>query len=204
MTIATPYKIYRYVDPEFAIDRAHPPISIIFPDQLLRSLPKQTTILDGEKINSTWYDRWDETNGFQEPIVKIDYVYNRDVTGYLISKDKTVSWYLEDDTLSEITQSDTLPMTNNTDKLNEIRDRRALVVAEVKGLAEDIGLSAGIKDMYTTYSTEINQYVEAGSADFKDAILADTTYTWLDNNTVTPPIVTIRTFLVVKFSVGLV
>lgn len=197
------YKIYRYVEPELAVDREHPPVSIIFPDSLTRALPKSATILDGEKINQTWYDSWDDTNGFQDPIVKVDYVYNRDVDGYLESVTKTVSWGLEDDTYSPLTQVDIIPATNNTEKQAEIRQRRANVVSEVKGLAIDIGLAQGIKDIYGTYALEVGKYVESGLPDLKDAITADTTYTWLDNNTVSPPIIPIRTFLVAKFSVGL-
>lgn len=199
----TDFKIYRYINPEFA---AHPddfPGHIIFPDSLNKSLPKQNTILDGERINSTWYDSWDNTNGFQDEIVKIDYVFFRDTDGFLEHKVKTVSWQLENDTWSPITQTDTIPVTSNTDRLEEIRKRRANVVVEVKGLAQDIGLAQGIKDIYNTYMNEVSLYIEAGEPDLKDAILADTTHTWLDNLTPYPPIIPIRTFLVAKFSVAL-
>lgn len=200
----TKFKIYRYVEPEQAIQKDHFPVSIIFPDNLIKALPKSITILDGERINSTWYDRWDSVNGFQEPIVKIDYVFNRDTDGYLISKDKTVSWMLEDDTWSPLTQFDVLPVTNNTEKLAEIKKRRANVIAEVEGLAQDIGLGQGIKDIYNTYMNEVSLYLNAGEPDLKDAIDADTTYPWLDGLTVNPPIITIRQFLVAKFSIGVI
>ena len=196
------YKIYRYIEPQnhpLSLD-VHPG-SIIFPDQLNRHLPKKAFIALGERVKTIYFDRLSHDGVFEEPVIKIEYKFNRDDSGLLIDKQRTISWRTEDDTWSEETQTDVIPVTSNAEKLTEIKRRRANIVTEVSGLSKDIGLSSALGDLYSRYTLEIEQYTQSGLPSLKDAIANNTDLTWLDQPTSNPNI-SVRQFLMNYFSIG--
>ena len=177
----SPFKIYRYTD-GFE-DPFAKPNSIIFPDSLSKHLPKKPTYSLGEKVGSTYYDRYEASN-YVEPIVNIDYVYNRDSSGLLVTKDRTISWYLENGELSLQTQQDSIPYTELSTQLKEIAQRRDNVINELKTLATlystpQLNLAEKIPEILRTYQIEKSAYVDGGSPSFGIAIESDTS-PWLD------------------------
>ena len=195
------YKIYRYLEPwQVNSDLSVYPSSIIFPDSLNRHLPKKTFVALGERVKTIYFDRFVD-NKFIEPIIKIDYSFNRDQRGLLIDKQRIISWRLEDDTWSDQTQTDIIPVTSNAEKLTEIKRRRGNIVTEVAGLSKDIGLNEALTDLYDRYAIEINQYGESGLPNLRDAIANNTDLTWLDRSTSNPN-VNVRQFLISYFSIG--
>lgn len=196
------YKIYRYIEPW-----QHPgsldihPGHIIFPNSLNRHLPKKSFIALGERVKTIYFDAIEDKR-FAEPIIKIDYRFNRDDRGLLIDKQRTISWRLEDDTWSKETQLDTIPVTSNAEKLTEIKRRRSNIVTEVAGLSRDIGLESALTDLYSRYALEISKYKESGLSELRNAIASNTDLTWLDRQTSNPN-VSVRQFLMNYFSIGL-
>ena len=196
------YKIYRYLEPwQVPHSLSIHPGSIIFPDSLNKHLPKKTFIALGERVKTIYFDRF--TGGvFIEPVIKIEYKFNRDERGLLIDKQRTISWRTEDDVWSEETQTDVIPITSNAEKLTEIKRRRANIVTEVSGLSKDIGLSSALSDLYSRYVLEIEQYVQSGLPSLSNAIANNTDLPWLDQPTSNPN-VSVRQFLMNYFSIGL-
>lgn len=196
------YKIYRYIPLEqIPYSLSVHPGSIIFPDGLNRNLPKKTFIALGERVKTIYFDRYIDDR-FTEPIIKIDYTFNRDDRGLLIDKQRIISWRLEDETWSHWTQTDVIPVTSNAEKLAEIKRRRTNIVSEVAGLSKDIGLLSAIGDLYSRYALQINKYIESGLPDLRNAIGSNTDLSWLDNQTSNPN-VTVRQFLMNYFSIGI-
>lgn len=199
---STDYKIYRYVEPwQLPPSLDIHPGHIVFPETLSRNLPKKQFIALGERVKTIFFDRF-EDNVFVEPIIKIDYRFNRDEYGLLKNKEQTISWRLEDETWSEQRQHDVIPVTSNEKKLQEIKRRRKNIVDEVAGLSKDIGLKSALTDLYARYFKEINLYVDSGLPDFAEALSQNEDLDWLDNPT-TNSKVTVRQFLIRYFSIGL-
>ena len=195
------YKIYRYIEPwQLPQSLDIHPGHIIFPESLNKNLPKKQFIALGERVKTIFFARFEE-NVFVEPIVKIDYRFNRDESGLLNNKVRTIQWRLSDDTWSERKQTDVIPVTSNENKLREIKRRRRNIVSEVAGLSKDIGLESALTDLYSRYAIEINQYLESGLPSLRDAIASNTDLSWLDRETSNPN-VTVRQFLVKYFSIG--
>ena len=196
---APKYKLYRYVAGEK--DPYLHPGSIIFPENLTKHLPKKQFIALGERIKTIYFDRF-EVDTFIEPIIKVDYKFNRDSEGYMLSKERTISWRTEDNRWSDRIQYDVIPITSNQQKLAEIERRRNNIIDEVAGLSRDIGLKSALADLYYRYVTEINLYIKSGSSSLAIAIKNNVDLEWLENPTPSNPNKTVRQFLVEYFSIG--
>lgn len=195
------YKIYRYIEPwQLPGNLSVHPGHIVFPDSLTKHLPKKIFIALGERVKTIYFDRLEDQK-FIEPIIKIEYKFNRDERGLLIDKQRTISWRLENEIWSGETKTDTIPVTSNAEKLTEIKRRRANVVTEVSGLSKDIGLSSALGDLYSRYVIEIEQYTQSGLPNLRDAIANNTDLSWLDQPTSNPN-VSVRQFLINYFSIG--
>ena len=101
------FLIYNYINPEHHPESiAQFPGHIIFPQQLNRiGIPKETTIFLGERIKSVYYDRIDEEGNYQDPFIKVDYVFGRNEKGLVLSKGTTISYMLDTGEWSDQTKS---------------------------------------------------------------------------------------------------
>ena len=196
------YKIYRYLEPwQLPPSLDIHPGHIVFPDSLNRNLPKKQFIALGERRKTIFFDRF-EDDKFIDPVIKVDYRFNRDEAGLLKSKERSISWQLEDNTWSKKAQEDIIPVISNEKKLQEIKRRRRNIVDEVAGLSVDIGLESALTDLYARYYREISLYVDSGLLDFKEALNNNTDLYWLDRPTPSNSKITVRQFLTNYFSVG--
>ena len=196
------FKIYRYVDPDFLplCLRVHPGW-LIFPEGLNKNLPKKHFIALGERVKTIFFDRY-EDGRFIDPIIKIDYKFNRDEFGYLVEREKTVSWQLENNSWATRTQLDIIPVSSNQEKISELKKRRQNIVDEVAGLSKKIGLGTALTDLYKRYFKEIELYTQSGLDDFAIALNKNTDLPWLERPTSNPNI-SVRDFLINYFSIGL-
>lgn len=179
------YKIYRYVAPEnLPASLTLSPKNIIFPQQLDRNLPKKPPkIVYGERVQSVYCDRY-EGGEFHEPIIKVDYQFFRDESGFVQQKQRTISWMLESGEWSSNTKADLIPIAGELAQLAEIKRRRSNIVDELKSLAkkystEQIPLTDKIREVFEANQVLINSYIDAGSPQFRDAI-ASSKESWLD------------------------
>lgn len=178
------YKIYRYRQPwQLPPSLDIHPGDIIFPEQLNRDLPKQTIIELGERRQSIYYDRYRDGE-YLDPIIKVDYVFNRDERGFVFEKVRTISWCLEDGTWSQQTQKDFIPVVSQAEQITELKRRRENIINELKGLAKkysttQLPLEAKILEVFEANQVLINSYIDAGSPKFRDAI-SISTEPWLD------------------------
>lgn len=178
------YKIYRYIDPEDQPQNlSKHPGSIIFPDQLNRNLPKRTDIILGERRRTTYFDRY-ENDQFIEPIIEINYHFERDQQGLVFEKMRSIAWMLESEAWSEETQVDYIPVVGAAEKLAEIKRRRYNIISELKGLAKKFStaenqLERRILEIFEENQLLINTYIDAGSSKFRNAI-QNSDQAWLD------------------------
>ena len=193
------YKIYRYVNKP--VDSYAHPGSIIFPENLNKHLPKKQFIALGERRKTIYFDRVEE-GIYQEPIIKVDYKFNRDELGYLFSKEREISWRLEDDTWSDEVQLDLIPVASSQERLDEIKRRRSNIILEAAGLSKDIGLETAMSELYDKYLTEIELYKNSGSPSFARALEEDRELSWLDEPTPANPKETVREFLMRYFLIA--
>lgn len=198
------YKIYDllYEVPPLDVKQKFPG-SIVFPEQLSVNLHKVNKKSYGALVSAHYYKSYDPLlMEAKEPIVKIEYTYNRSPKYLLESKVRTISWMLSDDTWSSQTQVDTLYCTTESEKLIEIKALRSSVVDEAEALAKELKLWPYVKPLFERYIKEINLYKEAGSRLFSDMIRDDVENSaWLDLPTRDGKM-TIRAFLMNFFLIG--
>ena len=200
------FKLYDFVEPEMATDRFKPPHPILIPQQLSADLFPHKEFVWGERVSTTWYATFDmETQSFKDPVVKMSYRFDRDEEGLLVGRKITISWTYRDGTWSEETKSRYTHIIDSEYKLGEIKKRRQNVISELKGSARDTGLGSAITMLFDDYLIEVQKYVEAGSTDMRDAIMAKEAvdaYAWLNAPTRVEGI-TVRQHLAYAFGIGI-
>ena len=197
------FKLYNYVEPELATDRYHIPTHIIIPENLSTDLYPNKTMELGERIATTWYSSY-ENGEFSDPIVKMEYQFDRDSEGLLTGRKITLNYMLKDGTWSEETKSRYKYVINTDDKLREIKQRRNNIVNDCKARAADFGISGAIGQLFDTFLAEIALYQESGSPKFRDALKVESReeFSWLDTELDASLGGSIRNLLVFMFSIG--
>lgn len=188
------YLIYKYIE---ADDPYRFPGYIVFPDSLDTYLPKKQKIVYGERTQTIYFDA--VTN---ESVIQVDYKFNRDAKGLLISNERSISFHLEDGSIAEQKKVHLIPVASQNEQLEELKRRRTNIVAEVQSLALSFNLIKEMNELYDTQSISILRYQETGSPLFKNFLQSDTTRNWLKAPS-TVPGKTIRDILVGYFSIGL-
>lgn len=175
------YKIYAFVPLEdMPTSLSTPPFAVDFKTGLVTNLLKETVIFRGERINSSYYAKYNQAlQELENLILKVDYTFDRDEEGLLVRKTKLISWMLEDGTWGDSTKKEVSYMIDEREKLREIKIRRSNLVDELKGLGRQVGLSEKLIPFFEEYQVLINQYVDSGSHNLRDAIAASQE-AWLD------------------------
>ena len=97
------YQIYHYVPEGIYTPAATPPYGIDFTTGLSVRLHPVRTLVLGELIECVHYAAFDAmTQTPTTPIVKENWEYFRDATGYATHRIHTIAWYFEDGTLDEV------------------------------------------------------------------------------------------------------
>lgn len=139
-------------------------------------LPKEETEQFGLKIATTWYAEYDEANGYQTPLAKVDRQITFEIgTGLPNSILKSLSFKFTDGTWSD-PETWREPIRKPKKFLKVMRGR---AIDELEDLASKFELRERILDLYEQYQAEIALFIDAGSPRFRDAI-ASSTDAWLD------------------------
>lgn len=189
---ATPFtdedcKIYDYLN-DFRGDKTAAPKTVDYVRGLTIKLFPKRTMVQGEIQKVEWYS--DEA--LTDKIVQADIVYARDTAGFADSRTTTRTWYRKDGSAHPDTKlSKKLYSTEPMAKVAEGKRRRGNIIDHVEAnvagmlLATETGDEQTILDMgrnfINTYQSEIAVFIEASRQDIHAAVLADTTYAWLDN-----------------------
>jgi len=199
--------------------------------ELTQSLIPIRTVTKGEVTQVDWYKSLDENNAPQDKVIRVEVVYNRDASGFAISRTTTRTWINIDESDNEenkITHKHYF--VNPSDQIDEGVKRRSLLVKSIQfpvlqGMMEvlmPLGFDKGTvilkgRDFMDEYETEFNKFVDNSSSindpadpNFgKKSIVVKieeenkANYVqWLDS---APPVfgggITIRQYLVNEFSI---
>jgi hypothetical protein len=184
------------------------PVDIDFKTGLSVDLYKDVVMSEGAPVAKTYYlDATIDENGvvtYSNPIVKIEYTFERDAISLAISCTQKFKWYDTDGVLSteykEVKDYYTYP-----EKIAEAELRRSNIIADVKvkviGLlmlteqitqpeAADLG-----RPFLAAYKNDIYNYIDEANTGFATAVTnaSAETYPWLENQT--PYSCTIREFI---------
>lgn len=175
LIISTPtYKLYKYLYGEY--DETQFPGDIPFN---IHGLRKIETINFGLRSLSLYTDPENET----DEVVKVEYTFVKDPGLPTMNyRDRIISLKLSDDTWSTETKRIRKYYTSNFQKEEEIEYRRHNVIEQLKSIADDLGIHEYIIQLFDLYHQESYKYVAGGSLDLRDAINADTTLPWLNEN----------------------
>ena len=139
-------------------------------DMRMFGLNQLPVIRFGHKVSTIYYKNIDYT----EPIFKCDRVANYE-NGQPVSLTRTPAFRKSNGSWGgSFTYTVAI-----YDPLAFWQKRRSRIIAELKKLAADTGLSAQILPVFEEYQTLVNSYRDAGSTKFRDAI-ANSSATWLD------------------------
>ena len=197
------YKIYDLIDGDF--DRERLPIDIDFKTGLNTILYQETVMDHGAPVYKQYYtDATVNNDGsvtYSNPIVRIDYTFDRDSISLCKSCTQRFRWY---DTLGNLSTGykDVKDYYNNVEAMAEAGQRRTNIIDDLK--VKTIGLlmytrnlsKADAADMgkafLANYKVEIYSYIDEANTAFHDAVAVASsgTYPWLDD--MTPYAVTIR------------
>lgn len=169
------YLIYDFIH-DYQGDRTASPRHIIFPEQLDIYPPKRSYIAKGERTKTIYFS--DDT--YSTSIIKVEYVFNRDEKGLLLSKTRTISWKLDNGHWAAETKPYTIPVSSETERLQEIKIRRENIIDGLKGLAAEMGITDYILELFKAYQLECDLYKNSGSALLYKAIKEETNIPWLD------------------------
>ena len=197
------FKLYDFVEPELATDRYQAPTHVIIPQNLSVDLYPNKTMHLGERISTTWYAKFEDDH-FEEPVVRMDYRFDRDESGLLTGRLMTINYMLKDGTWSKETKSRYKHVINTDDRLREIKGRRSNIVNDLKGRAKDFGISGVIGQLFDEYLALIALYIESGSPKLRDAIANNSQeqFSWLDTELDKSLGGSIRNLLISMFNIG--
>ena len=94
--LITEYRIYDYMLSNIKTDVRE----INFKTELSISLVKKPTMVNGEPTEIIYYT----DNNYLTPVVKIEFVFERDAFGFLTKKQRILKWYLKTGELSSVTK----------------------------------------------------------------------------------------------------
>lgn len=206
------YKIYDLLannNPQKGADRAILPVDVDFKTGLEIDLYKEVVMDHGAPVRKIYYTdaELNETTGvitYENPIVKIEYEFDRDSISLARSCIQKFYWMTTDDAWSEEYKT-VKDFFNTAEKMAEAEQRRGNIIADLK--VKTIGLlmiteeisQADAAEMgrafLAAYKADIINYIDEANMGFYDAVEAasNVTYPWLEN--MTPYSVTIRQFI---------
>jgi len=189
--------IYSYMDWEEKYSLYLPPIEVDYVRSLdARLNPIITDVYKGEVREITYYETVvlnpDGTQTGETPVIKETFVYTRDTSLLPISRVMKIYWFLQDGTTHE-TIKERLKHYTPEQKIAEGQRRRRNIIdfmqppvlgmiAITEGITIDEAITIGAP-LFDTYQSEISTYVYSPrNPVLQDAITADTTYAWLNND----------------------
>lgn len=201
------FKIYDLIDG--AYDRERLPVDIDFKTGLNTALYQETIMDHGSPVYKQYYtsavSNDDGSVTYSNPIVRIDYTFDRDSLSLAKSCTQRFRWYDTTGTLST-DYKDVKDFFNSVESMAESVQRRSNIIDDLK--VKTIGLlmitqqiseadAAALGRIFlAAYKVEIYNYIDEADTDFAAAVAAApaNTYPWLDS--MTPYGVTIRQFIV--------
>jgi len=205
---AQKYKIYDLVVDATAVNRSQLPVDIDFKTGLACGLYEEVHMTHGAPVYKQFYtDASMDENGittYTNPIVRIDYTFDRDSISLAKSCTQRFRWYDTDGNLSD-GYKDVKDFYNTTESMAEAELRRRNVINDLK--VKTIGLlmytrqlskadaAQTGRDFLANYKAEIVDYIDEANVSFADAVTVASaeTYPWLDD--MTPYGITIRQFI---------
>jgi hypothetical protein len=205
---APKYKLYDLMpNPEKFTDedKSVLPVDIDFKTGLSVNVYKEVVMLHGAPVSKTYYtDATVGENGsitYSNPIVKIEYTFDRDSISLAKSCTQRFRWYDTDGNISE-GYKDVVDLFSTTEKIAEAEQRRGNIIADLK--LKTIGLLMYTEQLsqpdaaelgrpfLAAYKQDIYNYIDEANTDFATSVTSAPIddYHWLDN--MTPYGVTIR------------
>lgn len=201
------YKIYALMLSN-SRDRSILPVDIDFKTGLAVDLYKDVLMSAGAPVSKTYYtDASISEQGvitYSNPIVKIEYTFDRDSIGLARSCTQKFKWYDIDGVLSteykEVTE-----LLNTVEKIAEAEQRRGNIIADLKVKAigllmytqqiSQVDATALGRPFLAAYKQDIYNYIDEANTGFAASVTGASaeTYPWLDD--MTPYSVTIRQFI---------
>ena len=201
------YKIYDYVAGD-SFDRERLPVDIDFKTGLTQDLFKEVTMSGGAPVYKKYYSgavmNQDGSITYSNPIVKIDYTFERDAISLAKSCTQKIYWY---DTTGapSVQYKEVKDFFSYAESIAEAELRRSNIINDLK--VKTIGLLMITEEItqadaaelgrvfLAAHKVEIYNYIDEANSAFYDAVTAASgvTYPWLDN--MTPYSVTIRQFI---------
>lgn len=206
------YKIYQYLlagnDYTPRVNWTRLPEDIDFKIGLSVTLYKNVVMSGGAPLYKEYYVDAavgnDDVIVYSNPIVRIDYTFERDSISLAKSSTQTIRWYDMEGNLS-LDFKVIKEYYNNSEALDEAALRRTNIINDLK--VKTIGLimitnsmsqidAASLGKIFLGgYKMEINNYIDEANMEFKTIVqnVSSITYPWLDN--MTPYGITIRQFI---------
>lgn len=189
-------------------DRTRLPVDIDFKTQLKVDLYKEVIMSKGAPVRKVYYTdavmNEDGSITYDNPIVKIEYEFDRDSISLAHSCTQKFYWYDMNGNSSADCKV-VKDFFNMSEKMAEAEQRRSNIIAELK--VNTIGLLMYTEEIsqidaaevgrafLAEYKAEIINYVDEANTGFATAVSGSSaeTYPWLEN--MTPYGVTIRQFI---------
>lgn len=190
------YKIYDLM-PKADYDRTKLPLDTDFKTGLEANLYKEVTMVNGAPLRKTYYAQADvqedNTILYSNPIVKIEYEFERDSISLAISCTQKFYWMDVNENWSETCKS-VKDYFSYAESIAEAEQRRRNIISTLK--VETIGLlmqTEGITQeaaaelgrvFLAVYKAEIINYIDEANSDFSLAVTnaSALTYPWLEND----------------------
>jgi len=190
-------RIYSYMEWEETYSLYLPPVEVDYIRSLdARLNPIITDVYKGEVREITYYETVvlnpDGTQTGETPVIKETFVYTRDTSLLPISRVMKIYWFLQDGTTHAIIK-ERLKYYTPEQKIAEGQRRRRNIIdfmqppvlgmiAITEGITIDEAITIGAP-LFDTYQSEISTYVYSPrNPVLQDAITADITYAWLNND----------------------
>jgi hypothetical protein len=189
-------------------DNERLPADIDFKTGLAVDLFKDVVMVDGAPVSKTYYtDASVDENGvvtYSNPIVKIEYTFDRDSISLAKSVTQHFKWYDTEGVLST-EYKEVKDFLNTAEQMAEAEQRRGNIIADLK--VKTIGLLMYTEQLsqadaaelgrpfLAAFKNDIYNYIDEANTGFADEVTnaSSETYPWLEN--MTPYSVTIRQFI---------
>lgn len=202
------YKIYSLLVDSKDMDRKKLPVDIDFKTGLSVNLYKEVTMEDGAPVYKKYYTaavmNENGSIAYSNPVVRIDYTFERDSISLAKSCTQKFRWYDTNDNLSE-EYKEVKDYFNASESMDEAEQRRSNIISDLKvktiGLlmyTEQLSQAAAAelgRSFLAAYKVEIYNYIDEANTGFMDAVenASADIYPWLEN--MTSYNITIRQFI---------
>jgi len=185
------YKLYRYVDNPSGYAEDECPKGIDYKSGLNTNLHPRRTFYKGELQQVEWFAAYDGTN-YTDPIINVTITYVRDILGFALSRTTTREWYRENGIKSSDALVTTKYYSDPVSRHYEGVRRRSNHILYLKEAVIGLMLESGVdpnpavvvqlgRDFLEAYKIQISAFEQDSQSSFRNAVIADTTHTWLDS-----------------------